>query len=76
MSKMIQLRHVPDHLHRTLKARAALAGMNLSDYLIAELRRSAERLPIEEIRQRLAQLEPVAVREPPADAVRIERQGR
>src|SRR5947207_3403455 len=35
MPTMIQLRHVPDDLHRKLKARAALAGMSLSDYLIA-----------------------------------------
>ena len=39
MSKMIQLRNVPDSLHRTLRARAALAGMTLSDYLRAELER-------------------------------------
>ena len=38
MSKMIQLRNVPDALHRTLKARAAMAGMSLSDYLLAEIR--------------------------------------
>lgn len=76
MPKMIQLRHVPDQLHRTLKARAALAGSSLSDYLIAELTRAAERLPSEEIRERLARLEPVAVTERPADAVRAERDRR
>src|SRR6185437_15336512 len=38
MSKMIQIRHVPDRLHRRLKARAAAAGMPLSDYLRRELR--------------------------------------
>src|SRR6266567_1802082 len=37
MSKMIQLRNVPDALHRGLKARAAMAGMSLSDYLLAEI---------------------------------------
>ena len=36
MSKMIQLRNVPDALHRKLKSRAAQAGMSLSDYLLAE----------------------------------------
>jgi plasmid stability protein len=39
---MIQLRHVPDALHRQLKARAALAGMSLSDYLIREVQKIAE----------------------------------
>ena len=39
MSAMIQVRNVPDALHRKLKSRAALEGMSLSDYLLAELRR-------------------------------------
>ena len=43
MSRMIQLRNVPEALHRTLKARAAMAGMSLSDYLLAEIREIAER---------------------------------
>ena len=42
MSKMIQLRNVPDALHRSLKARAAMAGMSLSDYLLAEIKEVAE----------------------------------
>jgi hypothetical protein len=73
MAKMIQIRHVPDALHRVLRARAARAGMTLSDYLRAELARAAERLTAEELRERLAALEPASVREPPARAVRRER---
>ena len=73
MPKMIQIRHVPDALHRRLRARAALAGMTLSDYLRRELEASAERLTPDELRQRLAASEPVDVREHPADAVRAER---
>ncbi len=38
MSKMIQIRNVPDELHGELKARAARAGQTLSDFLLAELR--------------------------------------
>lgn len=76
MSKMIQLRNVPDALHRTLRARAALAGMTLSDYLRAELERSVERMPASELRERLAALKPVAVRESPAKALREERDRR
>lgn len=76
MSKMIQLRNVPDQLHRTLKARAALAGMSLSDYLIAELKRSTEWMTVDELRERLSRLEPLAVREAPARAVRAERERR
>jgi len=37
MSKMIQIRNVPDDLHRQLKIRAAAAGMNMSDYIKREL---------------------------------------
>jgi len=41
MSKMIQIRNVPDGLHRKLKARAAVAGQSLSDYLLSEIDRIA-----------------------------------
>jgi len=54
MSKMIQLRHVPEDLHRKLKARAALEGLSLSDYLLLEVRRVAERPTLAELRHRLA----------------------
>ena len=73
MTKMIQIRHVPEALHRVLRGRAARAGMTLSDYLRAELARAAEQLTPEELRERLTALEPAAVREPPARAVRRER---
>jgi plasmid stability protein len=70
---MIQIRNVPDSLHRTLKARAAMAGMSLSDYLIAEIRRSAERPSAKELRERLNKRTPVAPTMEPAEAVRKER---
>jgi plasmid stability protein len=76
MPKMIQIRHVPDALHRRLRARAALAGMSLSDYLRGELELAAERLTPAELRERLAALEPARVRERPAAAVRAERDAR
>ncbi len=76
MAKMIQIRHVPDALHRRLRARAALAGMSLSDYLCRELEASAERLTPSELRERLAAAAPARVREQPADAVRAERDSR
>ena len=76
MTKMIQIRHVPDALHRRLRARAALAGMTMSDYLRRELEGAAERLTPAELRERLATLEPVRLRESPAAAVRAERGSR
>lgn len=76
MSKMIQIRHVPDALHRRLRARAAMAGMSLSDYLRGELEAAADRLTPAELRERLSMLEPVRVRERPSVAVRAERDSR
>ena len=73
MSVMIQIRNVPDALHRRLKSRAALAGMSLSDYLLAELRRIADWPTVEELRQRLAQGSPTNPRTSPEAAVRAER---
>jgi plasmid stability protein len=61
MPKMIQLRNVPDALHRVVKARAALAGMSLSEYLIAEIREIAERPTLSELRDRLHKRQPVGV---------------
>jgi plasmid stability protein len=73
---MIQVRHVPDDLHRRLKARAALLGLSLSDYLLQEVRRVADRPTLAELRARLAQREPVVPKVAPARAVRAHRQGR
>jgi len=61
MSKIIQLRNVPDVLYRTLKVRAAMAGMSLSDYLLMEIREIAERPTLPELRERLHRREPVSV---------------
>ena len=55
---------------------AALSGMSLSDYLLAEIRQSAERPTLAEIRERLAGRTPVAPTVSPADAVRAERDRR
>jgi antitoxin FitA len=76
MPKMIQLRHVPDALHRRLKARAALEGMSLSDYLVREVRKVAERPSVEEIRARLTALAPVRLKTSPTEALREERDRR
>ena len=76
MTRMIQIRHVPEDLHRLLKSRAALAGQSLSDYLLDELRRVAQRPTHRELRQRLAGRQPVVPPIPPAEAVRDERDSR
>ncbi|MGH9680918.1 MAG: FitA-like ribbon-helix-helix domain-containing protein [Candidatus Acidiferrales bacterium] len=76
MSRMIQVRNVPDSLHRTLKAQAALAGMSLSDYLLAEMRHVAERPTVAELRERLRRRSHVAGPVSAAEAVRRERDAR
>jgi len=70
---MIQIRNVPEDLHRQLKARAADAGMTLSDYLLEELRELAVRPTLREWLDRSESWAPVDVAEAPADALRAER---
>ena len=76
MSKMIQLRNVPDSLHRSLKARAAMAGMSLSDYLLTEIREIAERPTLAEMRGRLRTRKAVTLSLDTARLVREEREAR
>jgi plasmid stability protein len=76
MSKMIQIRNVPDELHRKLKVRAVHAGQSLSDYLLGEMRRIADQPTVEEVYQRLKVMTPVMVKEAPAAVIRRERDRR
>lgn len=76
MSAMIQIRNVPDALHRRLKSRAALAGMSLSDFLLGQIREIAERPTLEELRARLEQRPKVTPSVPPASVIRAERDRR
>jgi antitoxin FitA len=76
MPTMIQIRNVPDALHRRLKARAAMSGQSLSDYLLDEISRFAERPTLEELRERLQGRSAVTPAESPEQAVRAERDGR
>lgn len=74
MSRMVQIRNVPDALHRKLKARAAHAGQTLSDYLRAELERLAVRPTREEMLARLHRRRRVALKTPAAMVIREERE--
>lgn len=56
---MIQIRHVPDDVHRRLKARAAMEGVSLSELALAELRRSLDRPTRRELLELVASREPV-----------------
>ncbi len=70
MSKLIQIRDVPEHVHRTLKARAAQSGSSLSEYLRRELALIAARPTPDEVRARLHRVVPMKVRERPAEIIR------
>ena len=73
---MIQIRNVPEALPRRLQSRAALAGLSLSDYLLGEIRRVAERPTLDELRARLQQRPTASLSVAPAEAVRAERDRR
>ncbi len=72
----LQIRNLPDELHRRLKARAALEGQSLSEYALGELRRAIERPTRRELVERVAAFERITVKESAADVVRAERDSR
>ncbi|MCY3913258.1 MAG: hypothetical protein OXG33_11045 [Chloroflexi bacterium] len=76
MPKTIQIRNVPDHVHREAKERAARAGLSLSDYLLRELEQSLSVPPVEEVLARIAGRERLELSESPAELVRAERDRR
>ena len=67
---MIQIRNVPDELHRTLKVRAARAGMTLSDYLLSEIEQVARKPTLHEWLEKVSRDDPVEVEEPPEVIIR------
>lgn len=79
MATMIQMRNVPEEVHRKLKARAARACMSLSSlsaYALAELQSGLERPTTDELMQRLRSRGPVSARTRPADLIREQRERR
>lgn len=70
MSRMIQVRDVPDGVHTTLKVRAAREGMSLSDYIKRELARVAERPTMQEWLERTQQAKPISARRTAAEVIR------
>lgn len=70
MGVLVQVRDVPEDVHRTLKARAATAGMSLSEYVRGMLARSTSRPTPAELRARIETRGRVALDEPSELAVR------
>lgn len=76
MPKMIQVRNVPDEVHREAKARAARAGLSLSDFMLRELEHALSVPPVEEVLARIAARERPQLSESPAEIIRSERERR
>ena len=70
MSKMIQIRDVPEPLHRMLNARAARVGMSLSDFIKRELKCSAERPTMQEWLERTRRAKPIIAKRAAAEVLR------
>ncbi len=70
---MIQIRNVPEGLHRALKTRAAQLGMSLSDYLLSEMEMIAEKPTLAELLERLGERKAVTVDESSATVIRRHR---
>jgi len=76
MSRMLQIRNLPDEVHRRLKSRAALAGMSMSDYVLREIERMLSRPTRDEVFARIAELPPIDLDPPSAEILREERERR
>lgn len=73
---MIQIRNVPEETHRRLKARAAMEGMSMSDYILGVLKRLTDRPTIQELSARIAEQPPVTLPESAAEVIRRMRDDR
>lgn len=73
---MVQIRNVPLALHRRLKARAAIEGMSMSDYVLRELRKALDRPTRQEVLERLRVQPNRRFSLGPTEVIRIERDAR
>ena len=73
---MVQIRNVPLDFHRRLKARAAMEGMSMSDYILREVGKALDRPTRNEVLERLRARSVRAVRRSAADVIRAERDAR
>ena len=75
-STMVQIRNVPPEFHRRLKARAALEGMSMSDYILREIGKALERPTRAEVLERLRTRPVRRLKRKAADVIRAEREAR
>ena len=75
-STMIQIRNVPADFHRRLKARAAIEGMSMSDYVLREVGKALAQPTRDEVLARLRAKPVRRLSRSAADVLRAEREGR
>jgi antitoxin FitA len=75
-STMVQIRNVPPEFHRRLKARAALEGMSMSDYILREIGKALERPTRAEVLERLRSRPVRRLKRNAAEVIRAEREAR
>ena len=75
-STMVQIRNVPLEFHRRLKARAAMEGMSMSDYILREVAKALERPTRAEVLARLRTRPVRKLKHSAAEVIRAERDGR
>jgi antitoxin FitA len=75
-STMVQIRNVPEEFHRRLKARAAMEGMSMSDYILREVGKALDRPTRAEVLDRLRQRSRRRLTRSAADVIRAERDAR
>ena len=73
---MVQIRNVPSDFHRRLKARAAIEGMSMSDFILREIGKALDRPTRQEVLARLRRPAPRKLRRTAADVIREERDAR
>lgn len=73
---MVQIRNVPSDFHRRLKARAAMEGMSMSDYILREVGKALDRPTRQEVLERLRGPLPRRLKRKAANVIREERDGR
>ena len=73
---MVQIRNVPVEFHRRLKARAAMEGMSMSDYILREVRKALERPTRQDVLDRLRARPARRLKRSATDVIRAERDGR
>ena len=76
MKMMIQIRNVPEPLHRRLKARAAIEGVSMSHYVLRAIERALARPSRQELLEAIRSQPEARLDPPPADVLREERGSR